>query len=208
MASTILSRFLPPDTGERSVYETLLRNDEDSDESDVEERAGLAIDEENLGVDLHGLGVDGMLTEDAESRVMSPARQPRNRTPQRRQSVRVPREGVYSDDAETLQITDEDDGDVPQSLLLEDELHELPPRPSEDLHTPRPVRNNQARPQRLLSSQQLPESRVPGLINPKERALWRWANVENLDNFLMDVYEYFLGNGIFSIVLSKILNLL
>lgn len=26
-----------------------------------------------------------------------------------------------------------------------------------------------------------------GLIDPKERALWKWANVENLDNFLNDV---------------------
>lgn len=26
-----------------------------------------------------------------------------------------------------------------------------------------------------------------GLIDPRERALWKWANVENLDNFLNDV---------------------
>lgn len=28
-----------------------------------------------------------------------------------------------------------------------------------------------------------------GLIDPKERALWKWANVENLDNFLNDVSD-------------------
>ncbi|OAX81033.1 hypothetical protein ACJ72_04627 [Emergomyces africanus] len=38
--------------------------------------------------------------------------------------------------------------------------------------------------------------------------MWRWANVENLDNFLADVYDYFLGNGIKSILLSRVLNLL
>lgn len=47
-----------------------------------------------------------------------------------------------------------------------------------------------------------------GLIDPKERALWKWANVENLDNFLNDVYDYFLGKGIYSIALNRLLNLL
>lgn len=28
-----------------------------------------------------------------------------------------------------------------------------------------------------------------GLIDPKQRALWKWANVENLDNFLHDVCQ-------------------
>lgn len=45
-------------------------------------------------------------------------------------------------------------------------------------------------------------------VDPKEKAMWRWANVENLDNFLADVYDYFLGNGIKSILLSRVLNLL
>jgi autophagy-related protein 9 len=38
--------------------------------------------------------------------------------------------------------------------------------------------------------------------------MWRWANVEDLDNFLKDVYTYFLGNGIWSILLTRVLNLL
>jgi autophagy-related protein 9 len=50
----------------------------------------------------------------------------------------------------------------------------------------------------------------PGLANvdPKKKAMWRWANVEDLDNFLKDVYTYFLGNGIWSILLTRVLNLL
>jgi autophagy-related protein 9 len=39
----------------------------------------------------------------------------------------------------------------------------------------RDVRPNTTKPARL------------GLIDPKERAMWKWANVENLDNFLQDV---------------------
>jgi autophagy-related protein 9 len=46
------------------------------------------------------------------------------------------------------------------------------------------------------------------MIDPKEKAMWMWANVENLDNFLKDVYTYFLGNGIWSILLNRALSLL
>ena len=38
--------------------------------------------------------------------------------------------------------------------------------------------------------------------------MWLWANVENLDNFLKDVYTYFLGNGMWSILLNRALSLL
>lgn len=44
-------------------------------------------------------------------------------------------------------------------------------------------------------------------LSPKERALWKWANVENLDIFLQDVYNYYLGSGYFCMVLLKVLNL-
>lgn len=44
-------------------------------------------------------------------------------------------------------------------------------------------------------------------LSPKERALWKWANVENLDTFLQDVYNYYLGSGYFCMVLLKVLNL-
>lgn len=45
-------------------------------------------------------------------------------------------------------------------------------------------------------------------LNPKEKALWKWANVENLDIFFQDVYNYYLGNGLSCIMLQKLLNLL
>ncbi|KAK9479261.1 autophagy protein Apg9-domain-containing protein [Lipomyces japonicus] len=46
-----------------------------------------------------------------------------------------------------------------------------------------------------------------GLIDPRQRALWKWVNVENLDNFLQEVYNYYLGNGVYSIILSRVINL-
>lgn len=46
-----------------------------------------------------------------------------------------------------------------------------------------------------------------GILNPKERALWKWANVENLDRFLQDVYDYYLGSGYYCILLSRVFDL-
>lgn len=47
-----------------------------------------------------------------------------------------------------------------------------------------------------------------GILNPRERALWKWANVENLDKFLQDVYSYYLGSGYYCILITKSLDLL
>lgn len=45
-------------------------------------------------------------------------------------------------------------------------------------------------------------------LPPRERALWMWANVSNLDIFLNNVYEYFLGNGWLCIFVSRCCDLL
>ncbi len=47
-----------------------------------------------------------------------------------------------------------------------------------------------------------------GNLNGKERALWKWANVENLDTFLQDVYMFYIGNGLSCILLARVLDLL
>lgn len=57
MASNMFSKFLNSGNGE-SIYETLQQNDTSSDPSDVEERAGLALDEENLGREFHDFDLD------------------------------------------------------------------------------------------------------------------------------------------------------
>ncbi|KAF7713559.1 Autophagy-related protein 9 [Penicillium ucsense] len=125
------------------------------------------------------------------------------------------------------------DGDVPLSLLVEGLDEEglrsrLPPPPHSMPSQPRtpspatsplpnqahePTRQNPPIPGAISA---LPLARWfvaqqhPGLsaTDPKQKAMWRWANVENLDNFLKDVYTYFLGNGVWSILLSRTLNLL
>lgn len=45
-------------------------------------------------------------------------------------------------------------------------------------------------------------------LNAKERALWRWINVEDVDDFLQEVYLYYVGKGIWAIGLGSLLNLL
>ncbi|KAI1759264.1 APG9-domain-containing protein [Hypoxylon sp. FL1150] len=44
--------------------------------------------------------------------------------------------------------------------------------------------------------------------SPKDRAMFRWANVSNLDVFIRDVYDYYLGAGIWCILLERLLHLL
>ncbi|GAA5982646.1 hypothetical protein JCM10908_006731 [Rhodotorula pacifica] len=45
-------------------------------------------------------------------------------------------------------------------------------------------------------------------MSAKERALWRWVNVNDLDGFLHQVYLYYVGKGIWAIGLERTLNLL
>ncbi|KAF8077762.1 putative transmembrane protein [Lyophyllum atratum] len=45
-------------------------------------------------------------------------------------------------------------------------------------------------------------------LDDYEKALWNWVNVYNLDAFLQEVYYYYEGKGIYSIALSRGLNLL
>ncbi|KAF9186587.1 autophagy protein atg9 [Haplosporangium sp. Z 767] len=47
----------------------------------------------------------------------------------------------------------------------------------------------------------------PGM-NAAELAMWKWVNVENLDNFLAKVYDYYVGKGMYTILLERCLNLL
>ena len=118
---------------------------------------------------------------------------------------------------------DEIEDDVPASLLIEDHdmfPKQLPPRPSSfpsppsgpsrrsGLDSPSPVG-------RRSRNTTLPLHHVPPRpagytmtnVPPKEKALWHWANVENLDIFLADVYDYYIFDGYWSIILSRILNL-
>lgn len=51
--------------------------------------------------------------------------------------------------------------------------------------------------------------RGPGKLSipPRERALYLWANIVNMDEFLIDVYYYYRGKGFASIVLSRVVDI-
>lgn len=77
----------------------------------------------------------------------------------------------------------------------------IPPRPSE--LDPEETASTVAEP---LSEP--PKSRQMRGLDDYERALWNWVNVYNLDAFLQEAYYYYEGKGIYSIALSRGLNLL
>jgi autophagy-related protein 9 len=75
----------------------------------------------------------------------------------------------------------------------------VPPRPSEIDVDETPAR---------VSSTQERQSRPMGALDAYDRAMWNWVNVYNLDAFLQEVYYYYEGKGIYSIALTRGLNLL
>ncbi|KAK3062664.1 autophagy protein atg9, partial [Teratosphaeriaceae sp. CCFEE 6253] len=38
--------------------------------------------------------------------------------------------------------------------------------------------------------------------------MWQYTNAQNLDAFLLEVYQYYVGHGMWSILLSKAIGLL
>ncbi|KAI9823521.1 MAG: autophagy protein atg9 [Phylliscum demangeonii] len=230
MASNLLSRILPPGAGMPSVYETLQQEDESSEGTDVEERAGLALDEENLAAPFEDLELDQADVDRlSDSHVIkNDGATPRRREPKTARGHSRPR---WMEAEPGLSWHEEGDDEVPQSLLVEGGdligatksdaepapiLADVSPGPGPS--TPARVQWERTQQPRNLHDDVTPESswkRKPTrsrngrlVIDPKERAMWRWANVENLDNFLKDVYDYFLGHGIWCIVLSRALQLL
>lgn len=228
MASNILSRFLPPTTGEASVYETLRQHDEITDESDLEERAGMTLDEENLGPDFHDYELDDALA-DATANEGAPSMMQISSRQGQGTSVRKAQNRTMAPHLAGRVNMDDLDDEVPQSLLIEDDQDPLPvSNTGQNRVMPPPVagpssRATRAKWQATQEQQRLHPDLIPprihgkgtsqrgrplGVMDPKDRAMWMWANVENLDNFLKDVYDYYIGNGIWCILLNRMLNLL
>ena len=254
MKSNILSRILPP-TGSPSVYEAIREHDADSNSSDVEERAGLAWNDQDPGDDepYNDQELEEAMADAQASGLSSPTNSTTAFLAQDRPSKPLNREGNdkgiarrrkssrprWAQDVLSPGLEAEDgDEDVPASLLVEgnqedDEMKSRmpPPPPRQSSPEPGPSSRRQAagsnveQPPSHGGHHYLPRSSPPqppppaarwsigqhpnlAFVDPKEKAMWRWANVENLDNFLEDVYAYSLENGIWSIALHRILGLL
>lgn len=244
MTSNLMSRFLPSNsTTSPSVYEAIQQHDDEADTSDVEERAGMAIDEENLGNQFHDHDLEDALADtsdahkgDRDSQLFGRFSRTMGKEPlhkSRRIRSNRPR---WMQSSPGSAEPDDGENDVPPSLLVEgapdgDGFDPPPPPPPPKNHSspgidePIPGPSTQEtryqwnttrahQPLHSIPPRILPPSLSPrprrglAMVDPKEKAMWRWANVENLDNFVKDVYVYFLENGIWCIVLGRALNLL
>ncbi|KAK6850884.1 hypothetical protein PG987_000518 [Apiospora arundinis] len=223
MAGNLLARFKGKD--DRAYYDQIP----DDHDIDIENRAGLGIDEENLNHNFededlpHGLD---------DSRISSgsaipPARDARGTSGRRHK---------YDAGTRWLSVDDDGDNEVPASLLVEH--HSSAPAAgsnprrtggpkSRQAATPGPSsRQNQAqwetaqiqqplhpedeygRPMRGPQPNGIPARRGGLNINPRDKAMYRWANVQNLDIFIGEVYNYYLGAGMWCILLDRVLHLL
>lgn len=245
MNSNILSRMLPSSVSP-SIYETIKHDDDASGNSDIEERAAMALDEVNLQQSLHNYdpedaGNSHITTQSVEflsqgQRSGHPTKDAYStRSGRRRSGSRRARWSQHLSPP-VAEADEGEDDDVPASLLIEGHNLEDMPRPpappapesrrysaevshgidassnthgKQGLSSPSHRRPQQFLPTPIIQPVQRP-GRLGGLASAsrKDKAMWRWANVENLDNFLKDVYIYYLGNGIWSILLSRALNLL
>lgn len=220
MATNLLSR-LGPASQKRSFYSGLRARDD----PDVEDQAGFAMDEENLNHPFQDDEIDpnALAIENSRATMASEARNSPGRNRGKRANSAWPQD-------------DDGDNEVPASLLIEPNQRDTLPRP-ETGHGPRkttrprnaPVpgpstRRNRAqwettkKQQRLHQDDALPGPSTRNRVEPrvigssvigtaKQKAEWRWANVDNLDSFIQNVYDYYRGNGFRCILLDRLLHL-
>lgn len=239
MTSNLLSRLLPNNPSGRSIYDDLRAHDGATEsDADIEGRAGLAIDEENLGFHDDELGNAEVFDGDG-SRITSEstaflAHHPDNQTHGAGVggSRRNKSQGGWLAQSPRL-LEDDGDDDVPASLLIEGNENPGPQSPhqtrnreakSNKRHSAIPGPSNRetrahweaAQAQQRLheddgdrASSARPVAPAARTLtgSPRDKAMWRWINVVNLDNFMEEVYTYYTGSGMWCILLSRVLNL-
>ena len=214
MSSTRISHLLPSRSGNPSIYETIREHEELHTGSSPDDENEEDVDGRNFEEQFHDEDVEAALAEATESQTTTEStaflsqRQGRRRLD--RQEQQRPRWARWRQRS-TQRARDEDD--VPQSLLYEDgrddsrspdtKRQQAPLREA----LPEPVPGPSSRTSRIQwdtvrAQQQLhrerdtsPRSERPAAMNasgyynasPELKAMWRWANVDNLDTFLNDV---------------------
>ncbi|KAF2030814.1 APG9-domain-containing protein [Setomelanomma holmii] len=227
MASNLLSRLLPSASDEPYERDPLNPQNRRTSSS-TDDRAEMDIDEENFGARFEAQDLNELLEEASSSRM---ATENRALSPNGRQnappstSSRAP---AWRQPVPARAVPLEDDDDVPQSLLLEGGL-DPPPNPNKRLDgLPPPVpgpstRQTRAQWETTRQQQRLHDEdarNVPArswgatgrrgqfTADPKEKALWLWVNQTDLDTYMREVYEYYIGCGIYSMLLRRALSLL
>lgn len=223
MASNLLSRILPSATEEPFEADPSNPAPRRSSTS-TDGQHDMDIDEENFGAYFEPQDLEHLLEEASGSQMTTDSRAV---SPEARRTLKAP-PGINTANRtagwkQPNRLTVDDDDDVPQSLLLEGG----PPSPQISRRTdglPPPVpgpstQQTQAqwdttqRQQRLhddMAGSPVNTWRRTGLfnVNPKDKALWLWVNQTDLDAYMKDVYEYYRGHGIYSMLLKRFLTLL
>lgn len=225
MASNLLSRWRNSNNPSASIYDTIRQHDEQSDSSDA-----------GPDVQMKGPAQDGYHDIESGAVHYDDSRSPQRRRPPPQSPTERRGTGAKADKKsgrpkwlkkgqKLLDFEDADD-DVPASLLIEGAevglgpgSISLPPPPS--LMNERRSDNRQRHQKRRTSGDTLTTRggtvptpptatrRLAGVAkaDPREKALYRWTNVVNLDVFLQDVYLYYLLRGFWSILLRRLIGL-
>ncbi|SPO29656.1 related to ATG9 - integral membrane protein required for Cvt and autophagy transport [Ustilago trichophora] len=113
------------------------------------------------------------------------------------------------------QDEDDDDDQDPEDLLSDEEIGLIAGdarRSTVSLLQPQQQKtsrsSSRSRKRRANTSNPRSRASAVGGLSAKQKALWMWANVDNLDAFLQEVYGYYVGRGAICIALSRSLNLL
>jgi len=211
----------------RDIYRPLR------DRTDLESQQPLDVDEENLAHDFHhdDLGdAERLALDDSRISTRSPVE------PAGDMRAGVPGRSRQENEARWPMNDDDGDNDVPASLLVEGLNTDNSPKgkaPASTSRRPhRPASAGQPNRRRIQAqwetaqahqrlhpddeASSMSDRRNPGIpvrrpgfaATPKDKAMFRWANVSNLDVFIRDVYDYYLGAGLWCIVLDRLLHLL
>ena len=220
MTSRVLSRLLPVAEGDVSVFESMRnaphrRHDVESQGRATEDQFH---DDEEFPDRLFFEGANDDLSEPTHP---SPDTHPSSQASPALERIRP----KWLDSHRNRRI--EEDEDVPESLLLDPKDKDAASRPGSrpthesaqaradaqwratqeqhGLHLTPPSR-------RPMSSRSRPRTAAndarPIQPNPQADAMWLYTNASNLDAFLLEVYQYYVDHGVWSIILARVLGLL
>jgi autophagy-related protein 9 len=233
MASNLMSRLLPSTGDEDSAQVTrqnTLGSDTDHDDMAIDEE-NLGGHFENQ--DLDALLAEAAGSEISERSVqLRPSERERGQPTAKAGPSRITPKWMQQNKMRGRAARQEQDDEVPASLMLEEHRDVSPVlgrnqrrgtgETQYDLPPPVPgpaTGNTRAQWEATKRQQQLHDhrpapvapssrsgrgpARLSIAADPKERALWKWAQVDNLDGFLGQVYNYYEQKGIWSILLRQ-----
>ncbi|KAL9093563.1 MAG: hypothetical protein Q9165_003958 [Trypethelium subeluteriae] len=233
----MFSSLLRNPNGGRSIYETMKEDDERSETSENHDPDGIALDEANLQEQFRDEDLGHMLQDATESQITTEStaflggNNGRGRVGGANTSSRARGTPKWMRQQPNIDAVLDEEEDVPESLLLEGGRKQEASGPASAnnvpsiLPAPVPGPSNQSdmahwnsvRAQQPLYEHISTDTRPSRsrqvrtamlMADPKEKAMWRWTNVYNLDNFLADVYAYYTHHGFWSIMLARSLNML